>query len=1158
MNIFQNGRKEIHFVLIIFILIAVLIIGSKINTLHQIGVMKKDTKEIFEFPFQISNAALIVQSEVYKMHRDMKDIVLSVSDEELERKINEVNTHERHVYDYLSVVREKVRDEKGKQLERQTRELSRAWKPIRDEVVELVRGGHRAEAIAITKGKGAKQVLELEHSTSALYQYANNEAHRFKNHSNAMHSQYYLISLVNGAAVLLLLFIIAYFTLNRLSRYISKSSHLTDVLSVIRNVNQLIVREKDVPKLIQEICDILIANRVYSNAWIILYDQGQKANYIASTDTSENFTAIKNKMDGGWIPPCVHSETDRSKGYLIIESTKESCPQCPFADMYENKGAFSIQIKHNDKLYGNLTLSVNAAYLKDDEELSLLQEVASDIAYALYNLETEEHLKTRECSLYHTKELYENIIDSVDNIIFVKDTDFTYTVCNQAFEKFVGKSNDEIVGKTDYELFDKEVADFFREHDTIMLAEKRAKANFEWVTYPDGRKVYLFTVKSPLINAEGELLGLVGNSADLTEQKNTEDALKESEERFTLMMRQSPSVIELYDLEGTQIEVNRAYEELWGFPAEQTLHTFNLFKSTEVEKTGLLPYIQRAYNGEIVQIPPYKYDPTGPTEASGLGRKRWLKTRIYPLKESSGAVKNIVITHEDVTEEITSKNALRKSQENYQLLTENALDMIWKMDMELTFTYVNPTVKALLGYEIEEFIGTKLNHHFSPEEFKKAHEIISEIVRTNSEEGASLEIAMYKKDGTTVPLEVNGKLIFDENHTPIGFQGSARDFTAQTEARKKLNELLAALEIKSKELQTILQEAPNPIMLHNENGEVVMVNRVWQSLSGYTYDEINTVDKWAELACSKNKPLMNQYMDSIYSLEHKIDMGEASVNTKDGNTLIWQFSSAPLGIIDGKRTIVTTAMDITELKKKDEMMMAQSRHAAMGEMIGMIAHQWRQPIASIAMDANNMLLDIAFETFDNTSAAEYTQDILDQTNHLSKTIDDFRNFFKPDKSVSAVNLESIFEETLAIVKESLASHSIALKTSYLSNTLVNAFPRELMQVFVNIINNAKDSLVSNHIQNALIEIKVYDEEKYVCAEICDNGGGIDTTIMPKIFDPYFSTKDEKTGTGLGLYMSKMIIEEHLHGFIDASNNKDGGACFTIRLLKNHETDHQEI
>ena len=1021
----HKSHKEIRFILMVFILIALLMIGSKINSLYQIGEMKKITNDIFEYPFKISNATLAMKSEIYKIHRDMKDIVLSESNEELQESIKDVDRHEQHVYAYLTIIKAGMSDEEGKKLEHQTRELFAQWKPFRDETIELIKNHKRTDAIARTKGNGAHLVLQLENSTLNLYLYAQNKANNYKRYSDSMHMKFINVSILMGAGLLLLLFLIAYYTLSRITNYILKTAHLTEVISVIRAVNQLIVREKSRHKLVQDICNVLVTNRVYGNAWIALYNDSRRIEYVTSGDNSEKFTQLKHKLEGGWIPPCIQNIDDQKDGHLLIESTKRSCPECPFTDLYESKGAFSIQLKFNEKVFGNLTLSVNTAYLKDEEEISLLHEVAGDISYALYNLEIEEHLSEHESSLLYVKELYGNIINSVDNILFVKDTNFIYTVCNQAFEKFVGKSNQEIVGKSDYEIFDKSLADFFRSYDEKMFLEKKASSNFEWVTYPDGSKVYLYTVKSPVIDSTGNIVGLVGNSADFTEQKRAEDALFES-------------------------------------------------------------------------------------------------------------------------------------QKNYKLLADNGIDLIWKMDIELQFTYVNPSVKTLFGYSEEEFIGTKLYQHCTPEMFEKARVLISKMLSTNNDEGASLEMIMHKKDGSEIPLEINGKIIFDETHTPIGFQGSARDFTVQTEARNKLNDALNALEKKSQELQTILKEAPNPIMLHNEAGEVLMVNKVWESLTGYSYPEINTLEKWTKKACHKKSLLKEKNTEELYSIQEKINLGENVITSKEGNEMIWQVSSAPLGMINGKRTIVTSATDITELKKKDELMMAQSRHAAMGEMIGMIAHQWRQPIAGIAMDANNMLMDIAFETFDNTAGAEYAQDILDQTNHLSKTIDDFRNFFKPDKSVSAVKVEDIIEETLAIVKESLTNNSIAIETSYLSNSVVNAYPRELMQVFVNIINNAKDSLISSHPPNAHIDIKIYDDEDYVNSEICDNGGGIDTAILPKVFDPYFSTKDEKTGTGLGLYMSKMIIEEHLHGCIEASNNKDGGACFKVRLLKkyNSTSEHQ--
>ncbi len=142
-----------------------------------------------------------------------------------------------------------------------------------------------------------------------------------------------------------------------------------------------------------------------------------------------------------------------------------------------------------------------------------------------------------------------------------------------------------------------------------------------------------------------EVVKLTGIVQDITKRKQAEEALRESEEQFKLVMRQSPNVFELYDLDGLQIEVNEAYEKLWGFPASHTVNKFNVLKSKEVIDTGLITSVQKAYAGENVDVGEYQFNPTGATEADGPGRARWLKTTIYPLKDSQDRVKNIVITH---------------------------------------------------------------------------------------------------------------------------------------------------------------------------------------------------------------------------------------------------------------------------------------------------------------------------------------------------------------------------------------------------------------------------------------------------------------------------------------------------------------------------------
>ena len=496
----------------------------------------------------------------------------------------------------------------------------------------------------------------------------------------------------------------------------------------------------------------------------------------------------------------------------------------------------------------------------------------------------------------------------------------------------------------------------------------------------------------------------------------------------------------------------------------------------------------------------------------------------------------------DISKQVQLEREKIETQERLKLVVESSTDGIWDWNLVTNQVYYSPRWKELLGYkdnELENCLETWENL-INPDDKEQAY-----IDVKNSQEGRN---KFYKnlhrlkhKDGSWVWIEARGRTLFDEKGNAIRMMGSNTDITEN----KRISLLL---EEKKKELETVIRETPSPMMIHNEDGKVLMVNKTWETLTGYKHQEIDTIEKWTQLAYGERIPVLKEYIDKLYKLEERVDEEQYDIITKSGDIITWQFGSAPLGLIDGKRTVISSAMDISELKRKDEMLINQSRYAAMGEMIGMIAHQWRQPLSVISMDANNMLLDIELDDFNTIEAKKYADNITKQTQHLSETIDDFRNFFKPDKVISKVNIRDILGNTLSIVKDSFKNNNIELRISTETNHLVKAYPRELMQVFVNIINNSKDAIQNNKSQDALINIRVYEDEKYVNTEISDNGGGIDINILPKIFDPYFSTKDEKTGTGLGLYMSKIIIENHLNGVVEVSNRNDG-ACFNVRLLK---------
>ena len=242
--------------------------------------------------------------------------------------------------------------------------------------------------------------------------------------------------------------------------------------------------------------------------------------------------------------------------------------------------------------------------------------------------------------------------------------------------------------------------------------------------------------------------------------------------------------------------------------------------------------------------------------------------------------------------------------------------------------------------------------------------------------------------------------------------------------------------------------------------------------------------------------------------------------------------------------------EIEKNKEKTAQLIQQSRFAQMGEMISMIAHQWRQPLTAITATTNNLLLkNILNKEVPKEILEEELNLITEYTQHLSFTIDDFRNFFKSDNEKVDSKIEDIIEKAINIIKTSFEAKDINLITNYKFNENINMYTTEIQQVILILLKNAEDALVDNEIENKTIEIITYKENDFAIIEIQDNAGGIASDIIYKIFDPYFSTKKAKEGTGIGLYMSKMIINDHCKGEITASNNQDG-AIFKIKLPLN--------
>jgi len=238
--------------------------------------------------------------------------------------------------------------------------------------------------------------------------------------------------------------------------------------------------------------------------------------------------------------------------------------------------------------------------------------------------------------------------------------------------------------------------------------------------------------------------------------------------------------------------------------------------------------------------------------------------------------------------------------------------------------------------------------------------------------------------------------------------------------------------------------------------------------------------------------------------------------------------------------------EVIKNNRKDRVMLQQTKLAQMGEMISMIAHQWRQPLSAISTLSQTINLQASLGVLDKETALRLSDTITGTAMHLSQTIDDFREFFKPRKEKQETSYCEIIDGVLSIIGTSIVTKNIEIRKDLQCKRKFSSYPNEIKQVVLNLIKNAQDALMEADIEDPYILIRTYMSQEHRVLEIADNAGGVPDILVNKIFEPYFSTKEKKDGTGLGLYMSKTIIEEHCLGVLSVHNSEEG-AVFRIEL-----------
>ena len=343
----------------------------------------------------------------------------------------------------------------------------------------------------------------------------------------------------------------------------------------------------------------------------------------------------------------------------------------------------------------------------------------------------------------------------------------------------------------------------------------------------------------------------------------------------------------------------------------------------------------------------------------------------------------------------------------------------------------------------------------------------------------------------------------------------------------------------------------------------------WKEMLGYRDDELkNSFDTWKSLMHPDDLKEVMKDIELSINDEEIVFENKHRLRHKEGHW-VWIYDRGKVQRdLDGKairmigtHTDLTTEINLNnelgnlnktlktrvqeqveELERRYTFMAQQARLASMGEILSSIAHQWRQPLNRINSNVSVLRSVLRREPVDHKMLTEQTEMIEQNTKYMSDTIEDFSNFFHPDKTETKFLLQNVIVKALELIDQ--RTKHVKIKIVSDKELKLFSFEKEYLQVLLIILNNAIDNFESKAIPEPKIDIVMKEHDGMVTLAICDNGGGVDEGVIDRIFDPYYTTKFAKEGTGLGLYMAKMMIENSMHGQLHVKN-KNAGACFEI-------------
>jgi PAS domain S-box-containing protein len=772
------------------------------------------------------------------------------------------------------------------------------------------------------------------------------------------------------------------------------------------------------------------------------------------------------------------------------------------------------EVGHKRKDSTEFTTLMNGTLVKDEQGTPLF--MAATVVDITERKQMEEELREAEFR-------YRTVANSTYDWEYLENPDGTYRYVSPSCERITGYEVDEFISNPDLlrgivVVEDKEK---WLEHHR-QVAQERGEHEVQFrIQRKDGETCWIEQAGRPVIDDQGRFLGYRASNRDVTDRKQVEEALKESEEFNISLLANSPNPIIVVNPDNSIRYVNPAHEKLTGFSLAELIGLkapYPYWPEERVKK--ITSDLETAMRRKTVRIEELFRNKSG--------EQFWVEITSAPISKD-GKFKYLLANWVDITERKQAEEAL-------QAILKTALDGFYLADLEGKLLEVNDSYCKMIGYTREELLKMSTR---DIEAIESPEEIAQHIKKVMAQGSDRFESRHKRKDGQIINVEIS------VNYLDVG-EGQLFVFARDITERRRAEEALRDSEEKSRKM---FESVSDSISVIDLSGIITQTNQRTVEIHGFSSREEMVGMNAFDLVAPRDRERIARNMRQALKRGIIRDQ-EYTLLRADGSEFPAELSTSVLKDASGKVTShITIARDITERKQAEERekelqkeLLLSSRLASIGELAAGIAHQINNPLTGVLGFSQRLLRKSTDQETNQDLKRIYTE-----AERAAKVVQNLLTFARrrqPQKQDSDIN--EILESALELRAYELTTSNIEVVTDLAPGLpeLMLDF-QQIQEVFLNIILNAEQAMTEAN-GGGKLTIKTKERKGYIRTTFTDNGPGIPAKNLEKIFDPFFSTKGEKGGTGLGLSVCHGIISEH-GGRIYARSKPGEGATFFIEL-----------